>query len=76
VLAVIFRLILALLAFRLIGGAVRAMRSGPAPEPKGSRREPRAGAEKVPQEKADPYSDLTPYEIEDAEFEDLSGRED
>lgn len=75
----IFRLLLAILAFRIIGGAVRALtrRGNERPPRKGPRapREGKAGADGAAG-KSRPYEELTPYEIEDAEYEELPDRED
>jgi len=61
-------LVLAFLLFRLIGDAVRVARrprrSGQRPTPE----DPKGDRER-------PYSDLTPYDIEDADYEDLPPRE-
>lgn len=69
----IFRLLLAIIAFQLIGGLVRSVRRGK----RKSRSRPRMDADRGDDRKnVDQYRDLTPYEIEDAEFEELPKRED
>jgi hypothetical protein len=61
-------LLLALLAFQLIAGLVRRLR-GP------THRRQKDAPDKSPDASQD-YSDLTPYEIEDADYEELPRRED
>lgn len=70
----IFRLLLAIIAFQLIGGLVRSVRRAN----RGSNGKPRQDADRGDDRKpqADRYRDLTPYDIEDAEFEELPKRED
>jgi hypothetical protein len=71
VLTAIFKLILAFLAFRLIAGAVRSVRKSRPRSP--GPREPGSGVQSNPR---DGYRDLSPYDIEDAEYEDLPRREE
>ena len=71
VLALIFRMVLALLAFRLIGDAMRAARSRSMRRPG----RPLGGEKTRARERTPDYRNLTPYDIEDADYEDLPGRE-
>jgi len=64
-------LLLALVAFRLIGGFLGRLR-----QPKRAKRAGPKVKSRDPERKVDPYRDLTPYEIEDAEFEDLPRSKD
>jgi hypothetical protein len=69
----IFRLLLAIIAFQLIGGLVRAVRRGKHKSRSRPKMDTGRGDDR---QKVDQYRDLTPYEIEDAEFEELPKRED
>jgi hypothetical protein len=71
VLQLIFRLLLALVAFRLIGGFLGRLRKPKRSKPRGPK-----VTSRDPNREVDPYRDLTPYEIEDAEYEDLPRNKD
>lgn len=62
----IFKLILAFLAFQVLGSFVRLFRGSPAKKPRNTTRKQRSERAKKPD-----YSDLTPYDIEDADYEEL-----
>jgi hypothetical protein len=68
----ILRLLLALLAFQLIAGVVRRLRGGPVRRAKKTPKAP----PNSPEGEAQDYKDLTPYEIEDAEYDEMPKRED
>jgi hypothetical protein len=69
----IFRLLLAIIAFQIIGGLIRSVRRRGQQSKRREARGPDGSADPV---QPDEYSDLTPYEIEDADFEELPKREE
>ena len=72
-LGLILRVLLAILAFRIIGGAVRSLQRRGSGSRKAPDRQPEEGADRV---RRSEYKDLTPYEIEDAEFEEFPRQEE